>query len=834
MTASPNLGLDLEGGAQITLEAQDAPNAEANSENTDRAVEVLRRRVDALGVSEPSLSRSGENRIIVELPGVEDPTEASEALGRTAQLTIHPVLGYGNAPEQGEGDAQGDGTDTEQNDAPDDEANGESGDEANGESGDEQSNESAGNGGADGAAAIQQVSNDSGDDTADENSGDGDAGTQEPDDPGADGSGDESFDPTAEESVIQDERGGPITVGSAAMTGEEISEASAMYDVQQAGGWYVDIVFTGGGADDWARITGEAACFPEGDPQRRIAIILDGDVISSPNVVNTACNVGQRGGTTMITGNFEEESAKELAALIEGGALPLPVEVIEQRVVGPTLGDAAISASAWAAIIGLALTTVFIVVTYRLIGLMAVVALIGYALMAYAALSALGATLTLPGLAGFVLAIGMAVDANVLIFERAREDFVDGEINSLRNAVPSGFKKAVSAIADSNVTTLLAAALLFFLASGPVRGFGVTLTIGVLASLLSALVLSRALADWLVRQPWIRAHPVASGLGKHGRVRLWLRERSPDLMRYTRRFLGASLIAVVLAGAGIAIRGLDFGIEFTGGRLIEVAPDEPVDVDDARDAVADVGFPTAIVNESGGAGEEAISVRTVEMSDTEAREVIDAINELGGGGELIRDELIGPSLGDELQRNALIALAVALAAQLAYLAIRFRWTFGAGAVTALFQNVIVTVGLFAWLGKPIDGIFLAAILTIIGYTVNDSVVVFDRIRETWTRRPGEDFAQVANTAVLNTLPRSVNTGMSTLFPLIALYFLGGDSLSDFAFALIVGILIGTYSSNFTATPLAAELETWKPAPPPEEKPQPTKGSREDPNYGAVV
>ncbi|WP_425501392.1 protein translocase subunit SecD [Phytoactinopolyspora mesophila] len=784
MTASPNLGLDLEGGAQITLEAQDAPNVEANSENTDRAVEVLRRRVDALGVSEPSLSRSGENRIIVELPGLEDPTEASEALGQTAQLTFHPVLGYGQI-------------------------NGEAEDEAVEDDGDEASDEDAN--------TDDDASEDDADNGAAEN-----------------GVTDDHFDPTAERIEIEDERGGPIVIASSAMTGEEVSSASAQFDIAQFDGWYVDINFTGRGGNVWADLTGDAACFPEGDPQRRIAIVLDEEVISSPRVIGAACDIGHRGGTSVITGDFSRESAEELSALIEGGALPLPVEVIEQRVVGPTLGDAAIRASAWAAAIGISLTALFIIVSYRLVGLMAVGALIGYAAMAYGALTALGATLTLPGLAGFVLAIGMAVDANVLIFERAREDYVDGEVKSLRNAVPSGFKKAISAIADSNVTTLLAAILLFFLASGPVRGFGVTLTIGVLASLLSALVLSRALADWLIRQRWVRVRPTISGLAKHGRIRLWLRERSPDIMKHTRRLLAASLIAIIVAGAGIAMRGLNFGIEFTGGRLVEVEPAEVVDIDDARDAVTALGFPTAIVNESGAAGEDAISVRTVEMSDTEAREIIDAISELGNGGQMLRDELIGPSLGSELQRNALIALGIALAAQLSYLAIRFRWTFSAGAVTALFQNVVVVVGVFAWLGKPIDGIFLAAILTVIGYTVNDSVVVFDRIREMWTRRPEENFAGVANSAVLNTLPRSFNTGLSTLFPLIALYFLGGDSLSDFAFALIIGIVIGTYSSNFTSTPLAVELETKYPAPEREEKPKAGVGDREDPNYGAVV
>ncbi|AYY15141.1 protein translocase subunit SecD [Actinobacteria bacterium YIM 96077] len=802
MTASPNLGLDLEGGAQITLEAEDGPEAEANAENTDRALEVLRRRVDALGVSEPSLTRSGENRIIVELPGVEDPTEAAETLGQTAQLTFHSVLGYASQEElqNGGADSGADDSNSENSSSDDTSANDEDADT-------EEANASDDEGAGDEA-------------TGDEESG------------GSAGAADE-FDPSAEESVIADERGQPLLLDSFGMTGEEVSSATAQFDAEQYQGWVVHVDFTGDGSSEWADLTGHAACFNETDPQRRVAIVLDGDVISSPTVQDAACDVGQQGGTTRIIGDFDQESAEELAALIEGGALPLPVEIIEQRVVGPTLGEAAISASAWAAIIGISLTAVFVVVTYRLIGLMAVGALVGYAAMAFAALTAVGATLTLPGLAGFVLAIGMAVDANVLIFERAREDYVDGG-TSLRNALPSGFKKAISAIADANVTTLIAATLLFFLAAGPVQGFGVTLTIGVVASLLAALVLTRALGEWLISRPWVRRNPGVSGLAKHTRVRRWLRERSPDLMRRSRQFLAVSLIAVAVAGAGIAMRGLNFGIEFTGGRIVEVQPEEQVDIEDARDVVTEVGFPTAIVNESGGAGEDAISVRAADMGDTEAQEIIGAISELGNGGDLIRDEMIGPSLGEELQRNGLIALAVALAAQLSYLAIRFRWTFSTGAVIALFQNVIITIGVFAWLGKPIDGIFLAAILTIIGYTVNDSVVVFDRIREAWRGRRGENFGGIANTAVLDTLPRSVNTGLSTLFPLIALFALGGDSLSDFAFALIIGILIGTYSSNFTATPLAVELESRYPAPEPKEKDEVTKGNREDPNYGAVV
>ena len=744
LTSSPTLGLDLRGGAQIVLEAQDTDTVTADAEATDRAIEVLRRRVDALGVSEPTLTRSGEKRIIVELPGISDPEEASEAIGRTAQLTFHEVLGVESNPP-----AEGDEPDSE-----------------------------------------------------------------------------------TDEQVILDERGGPIRIGPVVMTGESVGDAEGIINPQTTR-WSVTIDFVADGPDTWKQMTSEAACFPSGDPQRRIAIVLDGETISSPQVTESVpCGVGIAGGTTEITGDFDSESAKELAALIKGGALPVPVEVIEQRVVGPTLGQAAIDASFLATLIGLAVTALFILYIYRMLGFIAAIALACYALIAFGTLTALGATLTLPGLAGFVLAIGMAVDANVLVFERAREDYVDGSIKSGRKAVQSGFKNALSAIADSNITTLIAAALMFFLAAGPVRGFGVTLTIGVLASMFSALVITRVLAEWAIDRGWLVRHPMATGIGRHTRLRLWLRKVQPNLMRHTRTFLAVSVLVVLVAIAGIVVRGLNLGIEFTGGRQLAIDTANPVDVDDARAAIADAGFASAIVQESDDAD---ISVRTIPITDSEASAIRTAVGEIAGGASTVRDELIGPSMGNELRRNALIALAVALAAQLAYLAIRFRWTFSTGAVAALFQNVVAVIGLFAWLGKPIDGIFLAALLTIIGYTVNDSVVVFDRIREEWRATPTGDFRAISNSAVLNTLPRSVNTGLSTLFILMALLFLGGESLSDFALALVIGIAVGTYSSNFTATPIAVELEGRYPTAPPEpkEKKRDTR-TREDPNYGAVV
>ncbi|MGW4106981.1 protein translocase subunit SecD, partial [Streptomyces sp. NPDC004976] len=329
VTVPVRLGLDLRGGTQIVLETRSTETVKADSEATNRTLEVLRGRVDALGVAEPSIVRSGENRIIVELPGLQDPRQAADVLGRTAQLSVHPVLGVATAADK----------------------------------------------------------------------------------PQKKG-----------EEILADESGERLRLGPASLSGQDVEDAEALFDQQTGAGWHVTVDFR----DDkgWAKLTGEAACHPAGDPQRRVAIVLDDKIISSPQVdPSVSCGAGITGGSTQITGSFTSDEAKELALLVKGGALPVPVETVEQRTVGPTLGAEAIEASAWAAVVGTALTAIFIIVVYRLMGVLATVALMCYGLISYAGLAALGATLTLPGLAGFVLAIGMAVDANVLVFERAREEY---------------------------------------------------------------------------------------------------------------------------------------------------------------------------------------------------------------------------------------------------------------------------------------------------------------------------------------------------------------------------------------------------------------------------
>lgn len=711
-----NLGLDLRGGTQIVLEAQNTADVTVDSDVTARTLEVLRRRVDAFGVAEPTLQVSGDRRIIIEMPGVEDPDEALEVIGRTAQLTFHPVL-----------------------------------------------------------EAVP-------------------TGTE----------------PTTEGDllVIPGEPGEDLVLGPTAVSGDQVESAAAIFDSQGSGLWAVSIAFLPEGEEQWAQLTADAACAPTGDPTRRIAIVLDETVLSSPGVApSVQCGVGITGGETLITGNFDEETSNELALLIRAGALPVPVEVIEQGTVGPSLGEAAIEASLQAALIGAGLTILYMIAFYRLMGVAAAISLVVYGLLSYAVLVWLGATLTLPGIAGFVLAIGMAVDANVLVYERAKEEYAVDP--TLGRSLEAGFQRAWSAILDANVTTLLAAVLLFFLAAGAVRGFGVTLTIGVLVSMFSALVVTRVLLEMLSKIEALQSRPRLMGMAVGRRFQEWLKTSGPNLFATPQRWLIISGILIVLAIAGVVAKGLNFGIEFSGGRLVEFSTTQEVDLDQLRQDLAAQGLPRALIQET---GQGTIVIRTEELDPQREQVLEETVAGIGGDVTLVRDQFVGPTLGEEIRNRALLALGLALLMQLIYLAIRFRWTIGAAAVLSMFHDVIIVVGLFAWLGKTIDGVFLAALLTIIGYSIADSVVIFDRIREHQAERPGEPLAPIANEACLQTVPRTINTGLGAILILASLYVLGGDTLSDFALALLIGILIGTYSSVFTATPLAIILEDRYPRP----------------------
>lgn len=708
-SSAPKLGLDLKGGTQIVLETKDGDRARANRASTDRALEIIRGRVDALGVAEPTLARSGDRRIIVELPGLQDPREAVDLIGQTAQLSFHEVLRVANPGE---------------------------------------------------ATTDDQL-------------------------------------------VLPDEAGQNLALAAPLLGGVDVKDAEANIPQDGLGGWVVNVDFNKSGTSGWEQLVGAACANPSAGS--RVAIVLDNKVISSPGVVPELCNTGG-GNATSISGSFSAQEAKDLALLIKGGALPVPVDVIEQRTVGPTLGKAAIDASIEAAIIGVTLTGLFIVIVYRLTGLMAVLGLATYALIAYGLLTWLGATLTLPGLAGFVLAIGLAIDANVLVLERAREEVVNGPRTRLERAISTGFTRAWSAILDSNATTLLAALLLFYLASGPVKGFGVTLSIGVIASMISALVVARVLTEWLTRRTWLIDRPGLSGIAGTGKLRSWLTGSGIDLMRKPGRWLAITAAVAAISIGGLVVRGLNLGVEFTGGRLLEYSTATPFDVDAVRQAVSDAGFSAAVVQSSSGEGRDNITVRLSNISNAQAHTIEQALDGEVGGVEKVRDELIGPSLGQELRNKAGLAFVIAVAAQMLYLAFRFRWTFATAAVTSMASVVLTVLGTFAWWGKPIDGAFLAAILSVIGLAVNDTIVVFDRIREHARADRDRPVREVVNEAILATIPRTLNTGLGAMFILGALAVLGGDSLTDFAIALLLGLAVGILSTIFTASALAVALE----------------------------
>lgn len=800
VTQPIRLGLDLRGGTQIVLEAQDTDTVTVNADVTERTLEVLRRRVDAIGVAEPTLQRSGDRRIIVELPGLDDPEQALEVIGRTAQLTFHQVLSSSLVEFTPEEPTDEEGT---EDPAPEDTTSDTSTDGTDGDDTTPEDTTDDPETPASDGTTPEEAADDRDQATIDTVPvGEADPSTEED---GVDGAADDA-DGSTDNLVLVTDDGEELTLGPARVTGAEVSDAVAQ--ISPFGTWQILLQFRGGG-QNWATLTAEAACAPIGSPNRRVAVVLDDQVIMSPQVETTVqCGVGLTGGDTVVTGAFSESEAKDLALLIRAGALPVPVEVVEQRTVGPTLGQSAIDASVEAALIGVALTIIFLIAYYRLLGAVAAIALGVYALVSLAALQAINATLTLPGIAGFVLAVGMAVDGNILVFERVKEE--DAEGRSLPSAVLHGFHRAWTAIIDSNVTTLIAAALLYFFASGGVRGFGVTLAIGVIVSMFTSLVVTRVILQSIVRIRGVRENRGIWGFEVGRQLRNNLLERSPEIIGRAKVWFTGSGIVVLFCITGIVTQGLNYGLDFTGGRLVEFVATDDVDIEQMRTELGEVGLPRSIVNRT---GEGNVVVRTRELDADEVAAVDRVATEVIGSSERVREEFIGPTVGAELRRKALMAMGIALAAQLLYLMVRFSWNYASGAVVGLAHNVVILVGVFAWLGKDFDGVFIAALLTVVGYTVNDTVVIFDRVRERWGMRSDESLRRVANDAALETLPRTVNTGLSTLFVLLALWFLAGDTLADFALALLIGITVGMYTSVFISTPMAVTLNP-NPAPVP--------------------
>jgi len=568
--------------------------------------------------------------------------------------------------------------------------------------------------------------------------------------------------------------------------GEALVDAQPAFD--QNGRPAVSFRFDPAGA----RTFGEYTAAHIGSP---FAIVLDGEVISAPVIQSHI-----PGGSGIITGSFTVEESTELAVLLRAGALPAGMTFLEERTIGPELGQDSIEAGQRAAVIGLVAVAGFMVACYGGFGLMANLALALNMTLLLAALSVMGAVLTLPGIAGIVLTMGMAVDANVLIFERIREELRQGRTPG--RAIQIGFDKALSAIMDSNITGLLTALIMFAVGSGPVRGFAVTLGLGILTSMFTAVYVTRAIIElWLRwKQP--------KRLALKGWLKLAPDHTKIDFFRFQWLTFGVSVAAVVLSLALVAGMGLNYGIDFKGGTTLRAETSQVIDVGAYRSQLGGLGFGdvsiTEVFDPSFRADQHVATIRIEAQEGTEAlapeavATVEQALRAVDPAVAFTAVESVGPKVSAELIWLALLAVGAGAAGILVYVWLRFEWQFAVGTVAALVHDVIVTVGVFALFGLKFDLTIVAALLTILGYSVNDTVVIFDRLRENLAKFRTVPLRELMNLSANETLSRTLMTAMTTLIALVVLLVFGGDVIRGFVFAMLFGVIVGTWSTLYVA------------------------------------
>ena len=598
--------------------------------------------------------------------------------------------------------------------------------------------------------------------------------------------------------------------GKAPLDGGAVTDARVQYGNTGASP-EVSMTMNAEGANVWARMTKD-------NIGRQIAIVLDGMVYSYPNVQSEIT-----GGSSQITGDFTLEEAEDLANVLKSGKLPAPATIIQEQVVGPSLGAESINAGLISFVIAFLLVLLYMLFFYRGAGLVADIALLCNVVLLFGTLVSFGAVLTLPGIAGLVLTLGMAVDASVIIYERVKEELRAGK--GLSKAIADGYRNAYSAIIDGQFTTFLTGVVLFVFGSGPVQGFATTLIIGIITSVLTSVFITRIIFDDRVSKG--KSIAFDSKL-----TRNFLQNTHVD-------FIGKKKIAYIVSGVVILIslvsiftKGFTYGVDFTGGRTYVVRFDTPVTAEEVRAAALEEFDGAVEVKQFGGESQMKITTQyLVENESTEADAEVEnkLYNALKGffaedltfeqftstldnPNGIISSDKVGPTIANDITRNAIIAVIIALFVIFAYIAVRFRgWTWGLGGVTGLAHTALIVIGFFSLFSGilpfslDIDQTFIAAILTIIGYAINDTVVIFDRIREFKELHPKADFRQNVNEALNSTLSRTMNTSLTTLVTMLAIAIFGGEVIRGLAVALILGIVIGTYASIFIATPIMYDV-----------------------------
>jgi SecD/SecF fusion protein len=694
------LGLDIKGGTSFLIKLQQVDKDKPITPGLlDQAVEVIRKRVDYFGAGEPIISPVGQDRILVQIPGLDTAKiqEARGQLSRVAKLEFRLVY-----PDNGERLAAIDkGTEV--------------------------------------VPPEYKIEN-------------------------YKHAAEENEQATTERLLIKrkSDLGGDRVSGSHAFYGNE--------------GWTVQLKFDGEGAKKFGQIT-------EQYKGHRFAIVLDGIIQSAP-VIRDAIY----GGDAVITGHFSEKEARGLASVLEN-PLQTPVSIEEERSVSPTLGADSIRASILAGLVGLAITLVCVALYYRIPGLIACLALLVNIVLLMGALTMFHFVLTLPGIAGIILTIGLAVDASVLVYERLREELALGK--SLKVAIEAAYEKAFSSIFDANVTTLITAVILFWRASGPVKGFAISLTLGILASLFTALIVGRNIFEALVDN---------TRLKKVSMLHL-ISAQNIDFLGKGFLACMCSLALIVAGATSFYVRGeKNFGVDFRGGDLITLSSPQTIDVGQVRAALAPINLADASIQESNQAGKNYITVRTpLHTSDQVEKQIMTVMSQAQFKVE--GSERVGALVGGELARSSLIALGLGILGILIFVTLRFELSFAVGAIVALLHDVLITVGMFSLLHRELTLTMVGAVLTIAGYSINDTIVVYDRIREGLASGRKGSIEQIMNESINQTLSRTILTSTVTLIPILCLFFFGGAVLRDFSLAIIIGVAVGTYSSIFIASPI---------------------------------
>ncbi len=658
-----------------------------------QSVEVVNRRVNELGTTEPIIQRQGTDRILVQVPGLDDPQRLKDILGQTARLTFQMVDQSMPAQEAVQGRPPAGSTVMYSNDDP----------------------------------PIPYV---------------------------------------IENRVI--------------VSGENLIDAQTSFD-QRTNEPVVSFRFDNQGATRFGQTTQQ-------NVGRLFAIILDNEVISAPQIREPIL-----GGSGQISGNFTVQSANDLAVLLRAGALPVDLNIIEERTVGPSLGQDSIEAGAISALVGAALVFVSMFVIYGWLGLIANIALLANIGMLVAILTMLGATLTLPGIAGIVLTIGMAVDSNVIIFERVREEVAKGR--SIVQSFDQGFQRALSTVVDANLTSMIVAGILFYVGTGPVRGFAVTLGIGLVTTVFTAYTLTR----WMVAVWWLRRFKPKNL--PRGLVHYLPLEPKIGFMKVRNLMFGVS-VALSLAVVGLFfVKDFNYGIDFQGGSLIEVQARGPqADPGDVRARLNELNLGEVQVQEYGDR-ELMIRLQTQDGDNAEQSAMQSVRDTLQNDYEFRRIEVVGPTVSGELALTGTIGILLSMVGMLIYIWLRFEWQFGVGAIVSTAHDVILIVGVYLLFGLEMNLTAIAAILTVVGYSINDTIVIYDRIRETLRKYKKMPLDELINLSLNQTFSRTILTGLTTLLALFALYFFGGEVISSFVFPILIGLFIGTYSSLFVAGPM---------------------------------